>query len=159
MQASMPRQLTADHIGELPSEAGDARRAREAPSTRPAAPAACHLTRSTRPYAQQRESRLGPRTLVEPGADDRVESCRPCGPSRLPGPESGKSRHRPRCPDALAPGRSAARIVATHPEQGWSLLCNGVVLFDDGGALLPDGRAVAPAPPAQSVTHHPFAVS
>jgi hypothetical protein len=54
-------------------------------------------------------------------------------------------RHRPRCPDALAPDRSAARAVASHPGQGWSLLCNGVVLFDDGGALLPDGRAVTPA--------------
>jgi len=54
-------------------------------------------------------------------------------------------RHRPRCPDALAPGRSAARIVAHHPGQGWSLLCNGVVLFDDGGALLPGGWAVPPA--------------
>ena len=30
------------------------------------------------------------------------------------------------------------------PEQGWSLLCNGIVLFDDGGLLLPDGRAEAP---------------
>ena len=46
-------------------------------------------------------------------------------------------RHQPRCPDALAPDRSAARAVAGHPEQGWSLLCNGVVLFDDGGELLP----------------------
>jgi hypothetical protein len=36
--------------------------------------------------------------------------------------------------------------MASHPEQGWSLLCNGVVIFDDGGALLPDGRAVAPTP-------------
>jgi len=27
--------------------------------------------------------------------------------------------------------------VASHPEQGWTLLCNGVVLFDDGGELLP----------------------
>ena len=26
------------------------------------------------------------------------------------------------------------------------LLCNGVVLFDDGGQLLPDGRAISPAP-------------
>lgn len=34
--------------------------------------------------------------------------------------------------------------VATHPEQGWSLLCNGVVLFEDTGELLPDGRIVAP---------------
>ena len=38
-----------------------------------------------------------------------------------------------------------ARIAANHPGQGWSLLCNGVVLFDDGGALLPGGQAVAPA--------------
>jgi hypothetical protein len=35
--------------------------------------------------------------------------------------------------------------VARHPEQGWSLLCNGIVLFDDTGLLLPDGRAVVPA--------------
>ena len=29
-------------------------------------------------------------------------------------------------------------------EQGWSLLCNGIVLFDDAGALLPDGQSVPP---------------
>jgi len=34
--------------------------------------------------------------------------------------------------------------VAAHPEQGWNLLCNGVVTFDDTGDLLPDGRVVAP---------------
>jgi hypothetical protein len=34
--------------------------------------------------------------------------------------------------------------VADQPGQGWSLLCNGVILFDDGGELLPDGRAVTP---------------
>jgi hypothetical protein len=33
--------------------------------------------------------------------------------------------------------------VAFHPEQGWGLLCNGVVVFDDTGELLPDGRSVA----------------
>jgi hypothetical protein len=32
------------------------------------------------------------------------------------------------------------------PEQGWALLCNGVILFEDGGALLPSGEAI-PAPP------------
>jgi len=37
--------------------------------------------------------------------------------------------------------------MTSHPEQGWSLLCNGVVIFDDGGALLPDGRALLPPPP------------
>jgi hypothetical protein len=31
--------------------------------------------------------------------------------------------------------------VADQPRQGWSLLCNGVILFDDGGELLPDRRA------------------
>ena len=56
--------------------------------------------------------------------------------------------HRPLCPPADRPDRDAARTVAAHPEQGWSLLCNGVVLFDDLGELLPDGRAVAPHRPA-----------
>jgi hypothetical protein len=34
--------------------------------------------------------------------------------------------------------------MAAHPEQGWSLLCNGVLLFEDGGELLPTGKAIAP---------------
>jgi hypothetical protein len=50
--------------------------------------------------------------------------------------------HQPRCPGPPAPDRAAARIVASRPEQGWSLLCNGVILFDDGGTLLPDGHPV-----------------
>jgi hypothetical protein len=42
------------------------------------------------------------------------------------------------------------RRITPHPEQGWSLLCNGVVLFDDWGQLLPDGRAVGSSiPPLQ----------
>ena len=53
-------------------------------------------------------------------------------------------QHRPPCPSADRPDREAARSVASHPEQGWSLLCNGVVLFDDLGELLPDGRSLAP---------------
>lgn len=53
--------------------------------------------------------------------------------------------HRPPCPAAEAADRDAARVVSAHPEQGWSLLCNGVIAFDDCGDLLPDGRAVAPA--------------
>jgi hypothetical protein len=54
--------------------------------------------------------------------------------------------HHPPCPDALAPDNTAARVRVSHPEQGWSLLCNGVVLFDDAGGLLPDGREVGPRP-------------
>ena len=74
MHPAMLRQLTADHIRDLVTEAGDARRAREARHVRRHRPPA-HLRRSTR--LQQRQSRLVPWTLVEPGADDRVESCRP----------------------------------------------------------------------------------
>lgn len=48
--------------------------------------------------------------------------------------------HSPTCPPASAPDRDAAHVVADHTEQGWSLLCNGVVAFDDGLDLLPDGR-------------------
>jgi Family of unknown function (DUF5999) len=58
------------------------------------------------------------------------------------GTHSARSRichHVPRCPAATAPDRHAARTVAAHPEQGWSLLCNGIVLFDDIGELLPEG--------------------
>jgi len=53
-------------------------------------------------------------------------------------------QHLPACPAGHAPDCLAARVVAGHLGQGWSLLCNGVVLFEDGGALLADGRAVAP---------------
>ena len=53
-------------------------------------------------------------------------------------------QHQPHCPDPQAPDRMAARAVVRRPEQGWSLLCNGVVLFEDAGELLPDGRAVPP---------------
>ena len=38
----------------------------------------------------------------------------------------------------------AAHVVAAHPEQGWSLLCDGAIVFDDTGELLPDGRVVDP---------------
>ncbi|MFJ7590141.1 DUF5999 family protein [Streptomyces sp. NPDC097617] len=56
--------------------------------------------------------------------------------------------HQPPCPTADSADYDAARIVASHPEQGWSLLCNGVVVFDDTGELLPDSRTVEPRRPA-----------
>ena len=55
-------------------------------------------------------------------------------------------QHQPRCPGPFAPDRTAARVVAGHPEQGWSLLCNGVVLFDDAGVLLLQDQVVIPHP-------------
>jgi hypothetical protein len=54
--------------------------------------------------------------------------------------------HYPHCPPPEGCDREAARVIATHPEQGWSLLCNGVVLFDDTGELLPTGEAISPHP-------------
>ncbi|CNF52542.1 Uncharacterised protein [Mycobacterium tuberculosis] len=55
--------------------------------------------------------------------------------------------HEPPCPAPDDLDREAARIIANHPEQGWSLLCNGIVVFEDTGELLPDGRAIAPHRP------------
>ncbi|MEU6295312.1 DUF5999 family protein [Streptomyces erythrochromogenes] len=56
-------------------------------------------------------------------------------------------RHTPPCPTAEAPDRDAALLIAHHPEQGWSLLCNQVLIFDDTGELLPDGTVIAPHRP------------
>jgi anti-sigma regulatory factor (Ser/Thr protein kinase) len=57
-------------------------------------------------------------------------------------------QHAPPCPPAHASDREAARIIAGHPEQGWNLLCNGIVLFEDTGMLLPDGTVIDPHRPA-----------
>ena len=62
--------------------------------------------------------------------------------------------HVPRCPSAEDADRDAAHTVSCHPEQGWSLLCNGVVLFDDGGEILPSGRAF-PSPDLGRVARSP----
>ena len=56
--------------------------------------------------------------------------------------------HQPPCPPADHRDRDAARTVAFHPEQGWSLLCNGVIVFDDMGEILPGGRGIPPHSPA-----------
>jgi hypothetical protein len=53
-------------------------------------------------------------------------------------------QHEMSCPLAERPDHAAAHTVASHPEQGWSLLCNGVIVFDDYGELLPDGRSLTP---------------
>lgn len=50
--------------------------------------------------------------------------------------------HTPCCPPADAVDRDAAHVVSARPEQGWSLLCNGVVVFEDFGELLPNGQCV-----------------
>lgn len=50
--------------------------------------------------------------------------------------------HTPSCPSADAFDRDAAHVVSARPEQGWSLLCNGVVVFEDFGELLPNGKCI-----------------
>lgn len=49
--------------------------------------------------------------------------------------------HQPSCPSSDSRVR---HIVAAHPEQGWSLRCDGAIVFDDSGELTADGRVVAP---------------
>ncbi|GAQ61788.1 DUF5999 family protein [Streptomyces scabiei] len=56
--------------------------------------------------------------------------------------------HQPLCPSIDRTDRDAAHVVAAHPEQGWNLLCNGAIVFDDTGELLPDGSVIAPRRPA-----------
>ena len=51
--------------------------------------------------------------------------------------------HQSSCP-VTAADTTTPHIVSAHPEQGWTLLCDGAIVFDDTGAVLPDGRIVAP---------------
>jgi hypothetical protein len=51
--------------------------------------------------------------------------------------------HTPRCPQAGDRHCCEAHVVADHSEQGWCKLCNGVILFDDGLYLAPDGHIEA----------------
>ena len=66
--------------------------------------------------------------------------------------------HSPPCPEATAPDREAAHTVVSHPEQGWSLLCNGIVIFEDTGELLPDGASIAPHRPTDLAFDRPARV-
>ncbi|MCM3882672.1 DUF5999 family protein [Frankia sp. R82] len=52
--------------------------------------------------------------------------------------------HSPPCPAADSVDRDAARLASEHWDQGWCLLCNGVIRFDDTGEILPTGRTVEP---------------
>ena len=56
--------------------------------------------------------------------------------------------HQPPCPPADHRDRDAAHTVAVHPGQGWSLLCNGVIVFDDLGEILPGGLVIPPHGPS-----------
>lgn len=56
-------------------------------------------------------------------------------------------QHQPVCPAADAPDHAAARVVAHQDDLGWSLLCNGVIAFEDTGEIRPDGTTCGPLRP------------
>ncbi|WUP70906.1 DUF5999 family protein [Streptomyces sp. NBC_00258] len=57
---------------------------------------------------------------------------------------AGTCTHTPCCPSADSGEACLARVRTAHPEQGWCLLCNGVIAFDDGGAVFPDSHTIEP---------------
>lgn len=81
-------------------------------------------------------------------SNTQLDTTTTTGTTRLP---DSLCTHTPKCPTADSPDREAAQVVAAHPEQGWSLLCNSVLLFEDTGELLPDGRVVAPHRPVAAL--------
>ncbi|MDX2591711.1 MULTISPECIES: DUF5999 family protein [Streptomyces] len=49
------------------------------------------------------------------------------------------------CPiSSTAVRADVPHLVAARPEQGWALLCDGSIVFDDSGELHPDGSVVPP---------------
>ncbi len=48
--------------------------------------------------------------------------------------------HTPACPDVKDANCCRAHVVADRSGQGWCRLCNGIILFDDGHYLTPDGH-------------------
>ena len=68
--------------------------------------------------------------------------------------------HQPPCPAAHAPDHAFARVIAHQVDLGWSLLCNGVIVFDDSGEILPNGSVVGPNRPLpRRQGHQPVAIS
>lgn len=57
-------------------------------------------------------------------------------------------KHEPRCPTADSADGEAARLRASHPQQGWSVLCNGLLNFEDTGGIRPNGTIIPPHRPA-----------
>lgn len=96
-----------------------------------------------------RRATLGPDRLIRGAAMSTASSRRTLTTTQRKNPSM--CQHQPACPTAESADREAARLVAHHPEQGWSLLCNGVLVFEDTGELLPDGQIIAPHRPLDVV--------
>lgn len=60
------------------------------------------------------------------------------------------------CPTADQSDREAAKSLARDDIAGWTLLCNGVLLFDDTGELLPNGTIVSPHRPTGAAHMNSF---
>ncbi|MEU5839387.1 DUF5999 family protein [Streptomyces diacarni] len=105
---------------------------------------------ATDPDARPAASRSSsPRHRLSPSArrqTDATISVRPPAPSgsECPAARTAMCSHTPKCPPANASDADAARPTAVCFEQGWSLLCNGVLLFEDTGELRPDLTVVPP---------------
>src|SRR5262249_22251087 len=103
-------------------------------------PRQCHPRRQPRAMTATPASSPGAAAVAQAvqaagvTADHTIEVHHVPAPAALPAPGRTRSPGGPR--------------RGPHPEQGWSLLCNGVVAFDDTGALLPNGRSIPPHQPA-----------
>ncbi|MEU3171818.1 DUF5999 family protein [Streptomyces sp. NPDC007000] len=53
-------------------------------------------------------------------------------------------KHSPPCPPAGASDHLAACVHVAYPAAGWSMLCSGLILFEDAGYLLPSGNVFGP---------------
>jgi Family of unknown function (DUF5999) len=60
--------------------------------------------------------------------------------------------HNPPCPAAASADREAATVITHAHAQGWVMLCNGVLCFEDTGEMLPDGRIIEPHRPVPALT-------
>jgi len=58
----------------------------------------------------------------------------------FPGEEPDMCSHTPACPDVHDSDCCHAHVVADRSGQGWCRLCNGIILFDDGHYLTPEGN-------------------
>jgi hypothetical protein len=68
-------------------------------------------------------------------------------------PPPGGCGHYPPCPPTTAPDRTAVKVIFHDHRIGFSLLCNGVEVFDDTGEILPDRIPIPPHRPEPPHRH------
>ncbi|MFJ6752228.1 DUF5999 family protein [Streptomyces sp. NPDC091266] len=95
------------------------------PEVRPAATRSTPRRRRPSQSACPADTTPAAQCPVRPGPDRPVRRTPVCS-------------HTPTCPRADAPDADAAHPISTCFEQGWTVLCNGVMTFDDTGEIHPD---------------------